>query len=189
MFTPRRRRINNSDVFMSRLSEEEWSSGIQATSAGVAASSVYLARQAGLTLLSSAAGMAQRTLPVLFINLGGEMMYILEARLRAQAIERGRAAKVKFRAIAVKILESNNCTSTPFQVMNDIVSTMFNRRFIEEIFSKHQPIYSRRVLKTMFDKLAHASIMKLNSNSMDKLYDLMTMAVKQQVTNTLPVYD
>ena len=67
------------------------------------------------------------------------------------------------------------------QVMNDIVSTMFNRRFIEEIFNKHQPIYSRRVLKTMFDKLAHASIMKLNSNSMDKLYDLMTMAVKYQV--------
>ena len=58
---------------------------------------------------------------------------------------------------------------------------MFNRRFIEEIFNKHQPIYSRRVLKTMFDKLAHASIMKLNSNSMDKLYDLMTMAVKYQV--------
>ena len=34
----------------------------------------------------------------------------------------------------------------------------------------------------MFDKLAHASIMRLNSNSMDKLYDLMTMAVKYQVT-------
>ena len=67
------------------------------------------------------------------------------------------------------------------QVMNDIVSTMFNKRFIEEIFAKHQPIYSRRVLKTMFDKLAHASIMRLNSNSMDKLYDLMTMAVKYQV--------
>ena len=43
--------------------------------------------------------------------------------------------------------------------MNDIVSTMFNRRFIEEIFGKHQPIYSRRVLKTMFDKLAHGNIM------------------------------
>ena len=38
-----------------------------------------------------------------------------------------------------------------------------------------------QVLKTMFDKLAHASIMRLNSNSMDKLYDLMTMAVKYQV--------
>ena len=34
------------------------------------------------------------------------------------------------------------------QVMNDIVSTMFNRRFIEEIFQKHQPIHSRRVMLT-----------------------------------------
>ena len=103
--------------------------------------------------------MSHRTLPILFINLGGEMIYIIDARLKAQAVEQERSNKV----------------------MNDIVSTMFNRRFIDEIFNKHQPIYSRRVLKTMFDKLAHASIMKLNSNSMDKLYDLMTMAVKYQV--------
>ena len=37
----------------------------------------------------------------------------------------------------------------------------------------------------MFDKLAHASIMRLNANSMDKLYDLMTMAVKYQVGDIL----
>ena len=39
----------------------------------------------------------------------------------------------------------------------------------------------RKVIKAMFDKLAHASIMRLNAASMDKLYDLMTMAVKHQV--------
>jgi hypothetical protein len=39
----------------------------------------------------------------------------------------------------------------------------------------------RRVMKAMFEKLAHASIMRLNPASMDKLYDLMTMAVKHQV--------
>ena len=50
---------------------------------------------------------------------------------------------------------------------------------------KHEfKIMFTQVLKTMFDKLAHASIMRLNSNSMDKLYDLMTMAVKYQVTKT-----
>jgi hypothetical protein len=36
-------------------------------------------------------------------------------------------------------------------------------------------------MKAMFEKLAHASIMRLNPASMDKLYDLMTMAVKHQV--------
>ena len=106
--------------------------------------------------------MAQRTLPVLFMNLGGEMMYILDQRLQAQAIEKDKAGKVS----TVTFTTTPTITKT-VKVMNDIVSTMFNRRFIEEIFAKHQPIYSRRVLKTMFDKLAHASIMRLNSNIVD----------------------
>ena len=81
------------------------------------------------------------------------MIYIIDARLKAQNVEKERSNKV----------------------MNDIVSTMFNRRFIDEIFSKHQPIHSRRVLKTMFDKLAHASIMRLNSQSMDKVGKAMVI--------------
>ena len=31
------------------------------------------------------------------------------------------------------------------KVMNDIISTMFNNKFIEDIFTKHQPIYSRYI--------------------------------------------
>ena len=77
---------------------------------------------------------------------------------------------------------------------------MFNRKFLEDIFLKHQALNSKRMLRAMFDKLAHASIMRLNENSMDKvrnlkgicvqqclklepfqLYDLMVMAVKHQV--------
>ena len=38
--------------------------------------------------------MAQRTLPILFINLGGEMIYIIDARLKAQAVEKERSNKV-----------------------------------------------------------------------------------------------
>ena len=36
-------------------------------------------------------------------------------------------------------------------------------------------------MRAVFDRLAHSSIMRLNTNSMDKLFDLMTMAVKYQV--------
>ena len=36
-------------------------------------------------------------------------------------------------------------------------------------------------MRTMFEKLAHASIMRLSTESMNKLYDLMIMAVKHQV--------
>ncbi|XP_060062175.1 protein OSCP1-like isoform X2 [Erinaceus europaeus] len=102
--------------------------------------------------------MSLRTLPLLFLNLGGEMLYILDQRLRAQNIPGDKARKV----------------------LNDIVSTMFNRKFMEELF-KPQELYSKKALRTVYDRLAHASIMRLNQASMDKLYDLMTMAFKYQV--------
>lgn len=103
--------------------------------------------------------MSLRTLPILFLNLGGEMLYILDQRLRAQSIPDEKARKV----------------------MHDIIGTMFNKRFMEELF-KPQDTYSKKAMRTVFDRLAHASIMRLNSASMDKLYDLMTMAFKYQVS-------
>ncbi|XP_076066677.1 organic solute carrier partner 1 [Oratosquilla oratoria] len=102
--------------------------------------------------------MTLQALPLQFLNLGGEMMYIIDQRLRAQNIPYDRAAKVR----------------------NDIVAIMLNRRFVEELF-KPQPMYSRKALRTVFDKLAHGSIMRLNQPSMDKLYDLMVMALKYQM--------
>ncbi|XP_014114070.1 PREDICTED: protein OSCP1 isoform X3 [Pseudopodoces humilis] len=102
--------------------------------------------------------MSARTLPLLFLNLGGEMLYILDQRLRAQSIPGEKARKV----------------------MNDIITTMFNKKFMEELF-KPQDLYSKKALRTVYDRLAHASIMRLNQASMDKLYDLMTMAFKYQV--------
>ena len=68
--------------------------------------------------------------------------------------------------------------------MNDILATMFRKNFLLDIFLKHQAIGSETMLRAMFDKLAHASIMRLNAQSMDKLYDLMVMAVKHQILMT-----
>lgn len=103
--------------------------------------------------------MSLKTLPLLFINLGGEMMYILDQRLKAQNIPQEKARKV----------------------LHDITGTMFNKRFMDELF-KPQELYSKKAMRTVFDRLAHASIMRLNAASMDKLYDLMTMAFKYQVS-------
>ncbi|XP_028415430.1 protein OSCP1-like [Dendronephthya gigantea] len=102
--------------------------------------------------------MSTKTLPILFLNLGGEMLYILDQRLRAQSIPQEKAQKV----------------------LHDIIGSMFNKRFMDELF-KPQDAYSKKAMRTVFDRLAHASIMRLNSASMDKLYDLMTMALKYQV--------
>ncbi|NXL18191.1 OSCP1 protein, partial [Setophaga kirtlandii] len=112
--------------------------------------------------------MSARTLPLLFLNLGGEMLYILDQRLRAQSIPGEKARKDEWTDVDRK------------RVMNDIISTMFNRKFMEELF-KPQDLYSKKALRTVYDRLAHASIMRLNQASMDKLYDLMTMAFKYQV--------
>ncbi|KAK3096796.1 hypothetical protein FSP39_003360 [Pinctada imbricata] len=110
--------------------------------------------------------MSYKTLPLLFINLGGEMIYILDQRLRAQNIPDEKSKKV----------------------LHDIISTMFHKKFMEELF-KPQPLYSKKAMRTVFDRLAHASIMRLNAASMDKLYDLMTMAFKYQISLALQPRD
>jgi len=45
-------------------------------------------------------------------------------------------------------------------------------------------MYTMTSTKQIFEKLAHSSIMKLNSTSMQKLFDLMLMGLKYQVQST-----
>lgn len=65
----------------------------------------------------------------------------------------------------------------------DVVRAMYSPVFLEELFKPQAP-YSLADTRTVFDKLAHSSIMRLNKTSMDKLYDLMTMGIKQQIMTT-----
>ncbi|KAL4629347.1 protein OSCP1-like [Arapaima gigas] len=102
--------------------------------------------------------MSMRTLPLLFINLGGEMLYILEQRLQSYKVP----------------------VDKPSKVMNDIICALFSKSFMEELFKPHE-IYSKRTQRAVLTRLAHASILRLNQASMDKLYDLTTMAFKYQV--------
>ncbi|KAK3525931.1 hypothetical protein QTP70_010999 [Hemibagrus guttatus] len=102
--------------------------------------------------------MSLRTLPLLIINMGGEMLYILDQRLRAQKETDDKIQKV----------------------INDIVGVMFSKAFMEELMQP-QDTYSHQALRYLLTRLAHTSIMKLNSTSMDRLYDLITMAFKYQI--------
>ncbi|XP_077599828.1 protein OSCP1a isoform X1 [Stigmatopora nigra] len=115
--------------------------------------------------------MSTTTLPLVFINLGGEMLYILDQRLRSQnACEDKSSVKA-----AVAWSEKDRK-----RVMNDIIATMYSKGFMDELL-KPQPLYSHRTMKVVLTRLAHVSIMKLNPVSMDKLYELMLMAFKYQV--------
>jgi hypothetical protein len=100
-------------------------------------------------------------MPLLILNMGGEMLYILEQRLQAQSI------------IEEKSL----------RVLVDVINTMFSEKFLLEVF-KPQRLYSSTSTRQIFDKLAHSSIMRLNQSSMDKLYDLMSMGCKYQLLSS-----
>jgi len=105
--------------------------------------------------------MSLKSIPLLYLNLGGEMLYILDQRLRAQNIPQDKSKRV----------------------LHDILCQMLAKPFVLELY-KPQEIYSKKAMRTVFDHLAHSSIMRLNTASMDKLFDLMTMAVKYQLTMT-----
>lgn len=74
--------------------------------------------------------MSTKTLPLIFLNMGGEMVYILEQRLGAQSVKSAKAARV----------------------LGDIVSTMFSKKFLDELF-KPQDLYSRKAMRTLYDKV------------------------------------
>ncbi|XP_025029953.1 protein OSCP1 isoform X2 [Python bivittatus] len=109
--------------------------------------------------------MSLRTLPLLVLNLGGEMLYIVDQRLRAQSIPGDKAR----------------------QVMNDIIGGIFNKKFMDELF-KPQELYSRKALRTVFERLVHASIMRLNAPSMDKTYSSLSAGELQLIRQTLLIF-
>jgi hypothetical protein len=102
--------------------------------------------------------MSSFCMPMLIVNMGGEMVYILEQRLHAQNVPVDKSKRV----------------------LQDVIRTMYNPKFIAELF-RGQDVYNMQSTRQIFDKLAHSSIMRLNESSMDKLFDLMTMGFKYQL--------
>ena len=85
--------------------------------------------------------MSLLVMPLIVVNLGAEMVYILDQRLKAQCI-----AEDKSR-----------------MVLNDVVRTWFDNKFIDELF-KPQQLYSLTATRQIFERLAHSSIMRLNQS-------------------------
>ena len=97
-------------------------------------------------------------MPILIYNLGGEMLYILCSRLKAQKIAGNKSS----------------------QVIHDVVATLFNEKCLTEML-KHDKIHTHQQVRKFFEKLAHSSIMRLNSTSMSKLFELMLMTFKLEL--------
>lgn len=102
--------------------------------------------------------MSRRTLPLLYLNLGGEMMYIIEERLHAQSVDPNKSAKVT----------------------TDLISLILNTKILEEILQP-QDLHSRDALEVIFENIANATSMRIDSDSMHRMYSIMIMSVKYQL--------
>jgi len=64
-------------------------------------------------------------------------------------------------------------------VVTEIIRSLLTPDFLRDMF-RPQTAHPFRTLRAIFTRLAHSSIMRINDNSMSKLYDLMVMAFKYQ---------
>ena len=101
------------------------------------------------------------SMPVIINCLGGEMVYILCSRLKAQSISNDKSIRV----------------------ISDICKTLYDKKFQNELYAHKKP-YKHQEVKIIFENLAHSSIMRLNATSMNKLFELMLMTLKLQILRT-----
>jgi len=104
--------------------------------------------------------------PLIVLNMGSEMVYILQQRLKAQKIATDKACRV----------------------LMDTVSALFELKMIESTF-RAQATFSSPSVRELFHRITHCSIMRLNDESMDKLYDLMMMGLKVQLIRSRDSYE
>lgn len=90
--------------------------------------------------------------------MGGEMLYVLRQRLKAQKID----------------------VDKTIQVLDDVTAALLNPKLLSPIFEE-SPMIGVPQLRATLESVTLSSIMKLDKSSMDKLFDLMIMMVKYQL--------
>lgn len=96
--------------------------------------------------------------PIIVVNLGCEMVYVIDQRLKAQNVGLDKSEKV----------------------LTDIVTVLLHPKLLDELFIP-QPVATHAVIKQLLQAISTTSIMKLDEYSMSKLWDLMTMIFKWQL--------
>lgn len=98
------------------------------------------------------------SLPFLVINFGTEILYVLHSRLESQNVSKTKVERV----------------------MVDLTTAMLNKTFLDELF-RPQELYTEGATRSLFGSICDSSIIHLDTNSMQKLYDLVTVGVKYQL--------
>ncbi|KAJ8714955.1 hypothetical protein PYW08_004936 [Mythimna loreyi] len=97
--------------------------------------------------------------PFLAVNLGCEMIFVIDQRLKAQNISLDKSEKV----------------------LTDVATVLLHPKLLDELFTP-QPVAAHALIKQLLQDIATSSIMKLDDYSMSKLWDLMTMIFKWQLS-------
>ncbi|KAL4710858.1 hypothetical protein ACJJTC_002488 [Scirpophaga incertulas] len=97
--------------------------------------------------------------PFVVVNLGCEMIYVVDQRLKAQ----------------------NIATDKSERVLTDIMTVLLHPKLLDELFIP-QPVATHDIIKQLIQDISNTSIMKLDDYSMAKLWDLMTMIFKWQLS-------
>nr|NP_610731.2 organic solute carrier partner 1 [Drosophila melanogaster]AAF58577.2 organic solute carrier partner 1 [Drosophila melanogaster] len=99
----------------------------------------------------------------ILVNLGCEMLYVIDQRLKAQQIAQDKSV----------------------QVIHDVTSVLLEPKFIDSLLngSKHNSaqLLTAEHCKFMLNDIATCSLMRLDEQSMSKLWNLMTMVYKWQL--------
>lgn len=143
--------------------------------------------------------MSLHSTPILYLNMGGEMLYVLRQRLKAQKIEVDKTIQGDFISIEYIIfilplsyisvhyntiynaLQAFLFVFFPTIVLDDVTGALLNPKILSSIFVE-LPLIGISSLRSTLENVALSSIMKLDKSSMDKLFDLMIMMVKYQLT-------
>lgn len=110
---------------------------------------------------------------LLYHNLGGEMIYILNQRLVAQKISQDKCHQVLTDVLL------NFCTSTNYW-MNTVLASLREQPDPDSVSNSRK--WSSSTLKETFRSvISSSSIMRLTTSSYDKLFELMIGVLKFQV--------
>eukprot|EP00163_Fabomonas_tropica_P011463 TRINITY_DN2217_c0_g1_i4.p1 TRINITY_DN2217_c0_g1~~TRINITY_DN2217_c0_g1_i4.p1 ORF type:complete len:942 (+),score=137.88 TRINITY_DN2217_c0_g1_i4:429-3254(+) len=95
---------------------------------------------------------------LLTINIGAEMIYVLQQRLAAMRVTEHKRSKV----------------------YDDIIEALLNKAQLESLYQP-QAMPKEDHITRMFERIVGSTIFRMNSGSRDKLFRLMLMGVKYQV--------
>eukprot|EP00055_Hartaetosiga_balthica_P005714 m.17167 g.17167 ORF g.17167 m.17167 type:complete len:420 (+) comp4739_c0_seq1:201-1460(+) len=103
--------------------------------------------------------MNRKALPILLLNLNCELLYVINERLVSQNAPESKTQRIR----------------------DDIAKTIFDQLIVDNMFMP-QPLYDQQQLLTTTKYITNSSIITLNGKSLTKLFDLMTMVFKYQLT-------